>query len=138
MLDIAYLSPYTITADNFYSAQQACSTLYSFIQNHMNLLPREQYTAINAIQSAIIYASHNENMYTLYEQLHSYLYYNALSIINTLASPPPQTQRFIVTVPEPSHTHTIIRVTKNNTKYVPVTLRRSPRLAAKETMYELA
>jgi hypothetical protein len=140
MLDFTHLSPRQITSDNFYDVQQACSTLYSFIQNHISILPFEQHSVINSIQSAIIYASYSDNLYYLYQELHSYLYYNSLSIVNTLSSPPPQTQRFIVTVPaEPihTHTHTVIRVTKNNTKYVPVTLRRSSRLAAKESLHEL-
>lgn len=141
MLDFTHLAPRTITHENFYDVQQACSTLYSFIQNHMSILPSEQQSAINSIQSSIIYASYSDNVYYLYEQLHTYLYYNAINVIHTLSSPPPQTQRFIVTIPsEPvhTHTHTVIRVTKNNTKKEYIPLRRSPRLAAKEAIYELA
>jgi hypothetical protein len=105
----------------------------------MSILPPEQHSAINAIQSSIIYASYSDNVYYLYEQLHSYLYHNAINMVHTLSSPQPQTQRFIVTIPsEPIHTHTVIRVTKHHTKKEYIPLRRSPRLAAKEAVYELA
>lgn len=149
MLDFTQLAPRTTTYENFYDIQEACSTLYSFIMNNTNILPTLQYSVINSIQTAIVYQPHDENtLYYLYDQLHNCLYYNAINIAHII-SPPPQPQQYVPALhqeqpyqyaiaEEPNNTNTVIRVTKHHTKKEYIPLRRSPRLAAKENIYELA